>query len=200
MPILDFIITVFCLIDNQCKTLDKPLRQRGFEPNLSDSEVLTMEIVGEFLGLNTDKGIWTYFKTHWLNLFPKMVDRSNFARQAANLHIVKRMIQERIAQGLGASSDSLPLIDGLPIPVCKFARAHFSKVFKGIAAYSYCAAKKETYYGFHGHLVISSIGLITAGTFTAANVDEKDVCPELVERIHGLVLGDKGLIRPELKA
>ncbi len=51
----------------------------------------------------------------------------------------------------------------------------------------------------HGHLVINSIGLITAGTFTAANVDERDVCPELMEKIHGLVLGDKGLIRPELK-
>src|ERR1700692_2724034 len=104
MPILDFIITVFCLIDDECKMLHNPLRQRGFEPNLSDSEVLTMEIVGEFLGIDTDKGIWTYFKTHWLNLFPKMVDRSNFARQAANLHVVKRIIQERIEQALGAFS------------------------------------------------------------------------------------------------
>jgi hypothetical protein len=64
------------------------------------------------------------------------------------------MIQERMAQGLGAFSDPLHLIDGLPSPVCKFARAHFTKVFKRVAAYSYCASKKETYYGFHGHLVI----------------------------------------------
>ncbi len=199
MPIIDFIITVFCLIDDEYKKLDKPLRQRGFKPNLSDSEIITMEIVGEFLGLDTDKGIWTYFKTHWLNLFPKLVDRSNFARQAANLHVVKRIIQERMAQALGAFSDSLHVIDGLPIPVCKFARAHFTKVFKGVADYGYCATKKETYYGFHGHLAINSIGLITSGTFTAANVDERDICPELAERIHGLVLADKGLIRPELK-
>jgi hypothetical protein len=34
-----------------------------------------------------------------------------------------------------------------PTPVCKFARAHFSKIFKGIAAYGYCAAKQEKYYG-----------------------------------------------------
>lgn len=100
---------------------------------------------------------------------------------------------------LGGFSDSLHLIDGFSMPICKFARAHFTKMFKGIAAYGYCATKKETYYGFHGHLVISSIGVITAGTFTAANVDERDVCPELMEKVHGLVLGDKGLIRPTLQ-
>lgn len=85
MPIIGFIITVFCLIDDECKVLDKPLRKRGFEPALSDSEVMTMEIVGNFLRIDTDKGIWSYFKTHWLELFPKMVDRSNFAKQASNL-------------------------------------------------------------------------------------------------------------------
>ncbi len=135
MPILDFIITVFCLVDDEWKMIDKRLRQRGFEPNLSDSEVMTMEVVGEFLGLDTDKGIWSYFKTHGLDLFPKMVDRSNFARQAVNLHVIKRMIQERLSQALGALSDSLHSIDGLPIPVCKFARAHYAKIFKGVAAY-----------------------------------------------------------------
>jgi hypothetical protein len=199
MPILDFIITVFCLIDDECKTLHNPIRQRGFKPALSDSEIMTMEVVGEFLGIDTDKGIWSYFKTHWLNLFPKMGDRSNFARQAANLHVIKRIIQERLTQALGAFSDTLHLIDGLPMPVCKFARAHFSKIFKGDATYGYCATKQETYYGFHGHLVISSIGVITAGTFTAANVDERDVCPELMEKVCGLALGDKGFIRPVLQ-
>jgi Transposase DDE domain len=58
---------------------------------------------------------------------------------------------------------------------------------------------KEHYYGFRGHIVINSIGVITAATFTGANVDERDVCPELVEKIKGLLLGDKGFIRPELQ-
>ncbi|GAB4184740.1 MAG: hypothetical protein Tsb0015_01150 [Simkaniaceae bacterium] len=104
-----------------------------------------------------------------------------------------------MAVDLGALADQLHLVDGLPMPVCKFARAYFSRVFKGKAAYGYCATKKEHYYGFRGHLVINSIGVITAGTFTAANVDERDVCPELVENIRGLLLGDKGFMRPELQ-
>lgn len=82
------------------------------------------------------------------------------------------------------------------MPVCKFARAYFSQVFKGQAVYGYCATKKEHYYGFRGLIVINSIGVITAGTFTPANIDERDTCPELVEQIQDLILGDKEFMRP----
>lgn len=201
MSIEDFIITVFCIIDDELKKLlnGTKLRQRGRHTMLTDSEVMTMEVVGEFLSKDCDKSIWEYFKSHWTHFFPRIPDRSNFVRQAANLHVVKRMLQERLAIALGSLADSLHLVDGFPMPACKFARAYFSQVFKGSAAYGYCATKKEHYYGFRGHLVISSIGVITAATFTSASVDERDVCPELVERIHGLMIGDKGFMRPELQ-
>jgi hypothetical protein len=201
MSIEDFIITVFCLIDDELGKIlkGKKLRQRGSSPGLKDSEVITMEIVGEFLGIDCDKTIWEYFKRHWLHFFPRIPDRSNFTRQAANLHVVKRWLQESIAANLNACRDGLHMVDGLPIPICKFARAHFSKIFKGEVAYGYCATKKERYYGFRGHIVINSIGVVTAAAFTKANIDERDVCPELVEKIKGLLLGDKGFIRPELE-
>lgn len=200
MSIGNFIITVFCLIDDLFEELLKGqrLRQRGFRPNLTDSEVITMEIVGEFLGYDQDKKIWEYFKSHWGHFFPKIPDRPNFVRQSANLHVIKRLLQEKLAEVLGACNDRLHIIDGLPMPTCKFARAHFSRTFKGEAAYGYCATKKERYYGFHGHVVISSCGIVTAATFAAANIDERDVCPELTTKIRGLLLGDKGFIRPSL--
>jgi hypothetical protein len=196
----DFIITVFCLIDDELKAVlnGRRLRQRGFEPAVTDSEVMTMEVVGEALGYDDDKSLWRYFKTHWRDLFPKIPERTTFVRQAANLHELKHLLQTRVAAELGGYADRLHIIDGLPMPVCKYARAAFSRIFKENAAYGYCASKEETYYGFHGHVVISSIGVITAATFAAANIDERDVCPELVEKIRGLLLGDKGFIRPVL--
>jgi len=201
MSIEDFIINIFCVIDDELKKIlgGKKLRRRGRYPTLTDSEVITMEIVGEFLGKDCDKSIWEYFKSHWSHFFPRIPDRSNFVRQAANLHMIKRILQERLAITLGSLADPLHLIDGFPIPVCEFSRAYFSKIFKGDAAYGYCATKKENYYGFRGHLVISSKGVVTSATFTAANIDERDVCPELVEKIQGLLLGDKGYMRQELQ-
>ena len=145
MSIEEFIITVFCIIDDELKKVlnGRKLRARGRYPQLTDSEVISMEVVGEFLGKDCDKSIWEYFKSHWLHFFPMIPDRSNFARQAANLHCIKQMIQERLAAALGALVDFLHLTDGFPMPVCRFARAHFSQVFKGNAAYGYCATKKE---------------------------------------------------------
>lgn len=198
----DFIITAFCYVDDFLRDLSRGQRrrQRGPGPILSDSEVITMEIVGEFLGMDKDEAIYDYFVAHWSSLFPHLPDRSTFARQAANLMYWKQRLQRRFAQELGAFDDDVHLTDGLPIPVCGFSRAHFSKLFKGSAAYGYCAAKKETYFGFHGHLVVSMAGVVTGFELTAANIDERDVLPETAEGLSGLMVGDKGLIRPRLKA
>lgn len=94
-----------------------------------------------------------------------------------------------------ALNDPVHLVDGFPMPVCKITRAARSHCFKGEAAYGYCAAKNEKYYGFEGHVLISSEGVICSGTFAAANIDERDVLPDLT----GLLVGDKSYIYPVLK-
>lgn len=81
-------------------TREKTVRQRGFAPSLSDSEVMTMEIVGEFMRIDTDKGIWSYFRGHWQKLFPQIRSRSTFVKQAANLWCYKQELQKLIAQQL----------------------------------------------------------------------------------------------------
>ena len=83
MDLSTFIISVFCLIDERLK--GRCIRQRGPAPKLSDAEVLTIEIVGEFLGMDTDKGIYLFFRRHYREWFPSLgeVHRTTFARQAA---------------------------------------------------------------------------------------------------------------------
>jgi hypothetical protein len=56
------------------------LRGRGPEPTLSDSEVLTMEIVGEFLGIDDENGLYAYFRRHYAEWFPALreVHRTTF--------------------------------------------------------------------------------------------------------------------------
>ncbi|KTD60316.1 transposase (DDE domain) [Legionella santicrucis] len=196
MSIEDFIITVYCLVETELKKIIgcTPLRQRGFEPKLSDSEVITMELVGEFMGKDTDTSIWRYFKKHWLDWFPGLGSRVNYAKQSANLWKIKQEIQAAFAKQMGALTDPLHIADGLPMPVCHFKRAGFSSVFRGVAAYGYCASKSETYYGFKGNLVISSEGIITCITITPAHIDERESLWDIVENIHGLLIADKGLI------
>ncbi len=83
MDITTFLISVFCFVDDYLK--DKRLRQRGPQPTLSDSEVMTMEIVGEFLGIDTDSGIFRYFRRHYSDWFPALeqVHRTTFVRSGS---------------------------------------------------------------------------------------------------------------------
>ena len=67
----------------------------------------------------------------------------------------------------------------------------------GRGRWGYCATKKEHFYGLRGHLVITLAGTAVAFTVTAANVDERDVVPNLYDKI--LLIGDKGFISGDLK-
>ncbi len=198
----DYIISVYCVVDDYLKKMVyAPLRKRGFAPKLSDAEVISMELVGEFFEIDTDKGIWKYFKEHWSALFPHCGSRSNFVKQASNLWRIKQLIHEELILAMKATTDSLHMADGFPLPTCHFKRAYGSKLFKDVASYGYCASKDETYFGFKGNLAISSQGIITGITATAANVDERQSLWDIISNVpSGLLFADKGLNGQYLQA
>ena len=58
----EFIIFIYLIIEELYPiVVTKPLRKRGFPPALTDIEIITMQIVGEFLKMDTDKSIWMFF-------------------------------------------------------------------------------------------------------------------------------------------
>ena len=202
MPFETLIITVFCWVEEHLEALlgDHRLRQRGFAPKLADSEVITMEVVGEFLGLDTDVGIWKYFRRHWPSWFPRLGSRTTFAQQAANLWVVKQRPHRHLLIDLGAATDPMGLVDGCPLPVCVLTRMPRCRLFSEVADLGYCAAKKQYYYGLHGHLLITFNGVITACAVTSATGDEREALWELTEGFQGLLVGDKGYLGAWLQA
>ena len=125
--------------------------------------------------------------------FPELGSYQAFARQCAALSVIK----QRILNLVFPASDTIHLLDGFPIPVCRACRGHRCRTFRGAAAWGYCATRKEHFYGLRGHLVIDLAG--TAVAFTVANIDERDVVPNLYDKIRGLLIGDKGFISGDLK-
>lgn len=87
----------------------------------------------------------------------------------------------------------------MPIPVCKFGRAHFHKYFKPEASYGKCPSKKEIYYGFKLHATIALDGFITNFTITSADIDDRVAIWDLTGQSPGIiVIGDKGYIGDRL--
>ena len=198
MDLNTFIVAVFCLVDDRLK--GRRIRQRGPAPKLSDSEVLTIEIVGEFLGLDTDESIFRHFREHYGEWFPALgwIHRTTFVRQAANLWKVKeRLWQELLA--LAPLDPAFALVDSMPLPVCLFARAYRCRRFRGEAAFGKDTLLRQTFYGFRVHARVCWPGVITRFSVAPANAPELSVLPELVESTRGLAIGDRNYWSPETK-
>jgi hypothetical protein len=69
----DYLLHLSYLVDGECEALNLGrVRRRGPAPVLHDSEVLTIELAGEFLGLDTDKGIYRFFRRYHRREFPAL--------------------------------------------------------------------------------------------------------------------------------
>lgn len=88
------------------------------------------------------------------------------------------------------------IIDSMPLPVCKRARASRCKTVRGKAFCGYCAAKKEKFFGWRLHLICTPEGIPVS--FDLLPASEQDLTP-----IHELtfalpagatVFGDKGYL------
>jgi len=193
-----FIVSVFCLVDDQLK--GRRIRQRGPTPKLSDSEVLTIEIVGEFLGIDTDKGIHLFFRRHYAEWFPALgeVHRSTFARQAANLWKVKELLWQKLLANT-PHDPTFALADSFPLPACLFARAYRCSRFKGEAAFGKDTLLKQTFYGFRVHVRVCWPGVITRFSVAPANAHELSVLPEIAEGTSGVLVGDRNYHSPKTK-
>ena len=198
MDLNTFIIAVFCLIDDRIE--DRALRARGPLPRLSDAEVLTIEIVGEFLGLDTDEAIFRYFRRHYGEWFPALreVHRTTFARQSANLWKIKESIWQELLSST-PHDPAFALCDSMPLPACLFARAYRCRRFRGEAAFGKDTLLKQTFYGFRMHARVCWPGVITRLSMAPANAHELRVLPELVEATSGLIVGDRNYHSPKTK-
>src|SRR4030095_717712 len=98
MDATTLLITVYCLIDDWLA--GRRLRQRGPQPTLADSEVLTIACGGGVLGMH----------------------RGTLVRQAANLWAVKAQLHQELL-GQVDFDPQISLVDSVAVPVCRFARA-----------------------------------------------------------------------------
>ena len=203
MDLSTFIVAVFCLIDDRIE--ERALRARGPLPKLSDAEVLTIEIVGEFLGLDTDEAIFRYFRRHYGEWFPALgeVHRTTFARQAANLWKIKERLSAK------SFFSSLPTTPRLPSAIrCPCQRACLPAPTAAVdsevrrpSERTLCSSRPSTVSG----CTLGSAGLGSSpwghhphlgGPGLQAH--ELSVLPEIVEGTSGLIVGDRTTtIRPK---
>jgi hypothetical protein len=197
MDITTFMIAVYCLIEDQIA--GQRLRKRGPQPTLRDSEVLTMEVVGEFLGIDTESNIFTHFHRHYADWFPGLqkITRTAFTRQAANLWKVKQELWHTVAQTI-PHDPYISVVDSFPVPVCRFARAPRCRSFGEVAAFGHDEVARQTYYGLRAHVRLAWPGVIVECSLAPANIHDTEGAEEVLQGVAGFVLADRNYWKPEL--
>jgi hypothetical protein len=166
--------------------------------------VMTMEVVGEYLGLEQDRALFAYFQRHYrhyAHFFPALrhVHRTTFVRQAANLWRLKERLWQRLL-GAVPHDPTFAIVDSFPLPVCQFARAYRCRRFRGEAAFGRDTLVRQTFYGLRMHVRLEWPGVITRFCVAAANVHELAALPALVEQTVGMLVGDRNYWSPTTTA
>ena len=193
----NFILLVYTIIDDlyqQVVPTSVSKRRNVNTAKLSDPEMIPLSICGELLGIASENAWYSFVKRNYRHLFPNLCCRTRFNRTRRTLLQVTELLRQNIRQVFPVPHRRYFVIDSFPLPVCKFGRARYCRSSRTDGAdYGKCPSKKETYFGFKVHALITLEGYITAFEITPASVDDREGLRDLAQNRLGLVvLGDKG--------
>lgn len=199
----DFILTVYVIIDDLYRQFAPPEvmhRRHILDAKLSDPEIITIGICGELAGIDSENAWFCFVKRNYRHLFPNLCSRSRFNRTRRALLQTTELLLQKLAAVFSVPVSQYFVIDSFPLAVCKFGRARYCHSFRGYGAdYGKCPSKKETYFGYKVHALITLEGYITTFEITPASTDDREGLQDIVEQqAHLVVLGDKGYVGESL--
>jgi len=171
----------------------------GKKPEFTDSELMTFVILKEFLQFRSERKFLGFMHGNYLEVFPDMVDQSQFNRRSRALRLILDKLRCHFAEELGVQLASLYIVDTEPVPVVGYKRSKKNSDFLGSAEYGYCVSKKLNYWGYKFVALVTADGIPVAFELVPANADERDAAEEVLHAANsgGVVLGDKGFIDEE---
>lgn len=199
----DFILTVYVVIDElyrQFAPSEVIHRRHVLDAKLSDSEIITISICGELAGIDSENAWFSFVKKNYRHLFPQLCSRSRFNRTRRALMQTTELLRQKMISAFPIPFSPYFIIDSFPLAVCKFGRARYCHSFRGYGAdYGKCPSKKETYFGYKVHALVTLEGYITSFEITPASTDDREGLRDIVESQSDLViLGDKGYVGENL--
>lgn len=198
----DFCLWMYVVIDEVWQQIAPLFGRPGPAPKCSDSELLTMAIVGQCRGWDLE----TDLISHWherRDLFPMVPERSRFNRRRRNLMQAINCVRQVVLRLLDLAQDRYCAIDSLPVPVVHFhlvPGASREWAAHG-ATFGKVVTKKQTIFGYKLHLLVTLNGVILDFVLAPAHAADLTVGAELLsEHTDRSVIGDKGYISAAVAA
>lgn len=203
MQSIDFptLLTImYVLVDDWYKENAPRLLQgkAGAKPSFSDSELITLLLAQDFLPFPGETQFLGYIRANYLELFPKLVDQSQFNRRARHLRLLVEELRRHWLDMLGVLRESAFLLDTKPVPVVGYKRRKSHSQFSQSASFGYCVARRLHYFGYKLVALTTFSGLPIVYELVPANTDERDAAEEVLASLRQCdIFGDKGFIGVE---
>jgi hypothetical protein len=203
---VDLCTAVYVLVDDRYQVVAAAYDHRpGPDGACRDSEVITLTLVAELVGLDEETRFLAYIRRNHPTLFPELPDRSRYNRRRRHLVEVTNRIRLALARDvllhLTPEDRDLAVIDSLPVPVVGFAHARGAHRWYGEARYGHNAAKHQTFYGYKLHLLATASGVVLDFALVPANIADGTLTEQLLIGQRDLiVLGDKAYLNAPLQA
>jgi hypothetical protein len=173
-------------------------RRPGPAPACSDSELVTMVLVGESRGWDEETDLVREWRARH-DLFPVVPERSRFNRRRRALAPAINELRRATLRLLDLAQDRQCAIDSLPVPALRFHLVPSSSAVghwtEHGAAFGKVTTKKQTIFGYKLQLLVTLNGVILDFLLAPANVNDLEAGAELLAKHRDLlVIGDKGYL------
>jgi hypothetical protein len=194
----DFCLWTFVVIDDIWQQIGPLFHRPGPAPTCSDSELLTMAVIGECRGWDVETELLSHWQEH-TDLFPHLPSQSRFHRRRRSLHDAFNVIRRTVLSLLDLAQDRQTVIDSLPLPVMGFHLVPGSPAtttWKSYGAtFGKVPTKKQTIFGYKLHVLLTLNGVILDFALAPANASDLTVGAELLaEHPDVEAIGDKAYI------
>lgn len=192
----DFCTWMYVIIDDLWQQVAPLFARPGPRSRCSDSELLTLAIVGECRGWDQETNLISEWQAY-RHLFPHLPERSRFNRRRRQLSLAFNLVRQMALRLLDVAHDGQCVLDSLPVPVVEFhlVPTASSEWAAHGATFGKVSTKKQTIYGYKLHLLVTLGGVILDFVLAPANAHDSVVGFELLESHTDLtVIGDKAYI------
>ena len=169
-----FLTALYTIVDDLYKryyVCRKPVRP-GRRPELSDSEVLTLTLCGQWFG-TSERAFVRHVSEHWTGYFPNMLTQSAFNRRSRDLCGVVIALSEAVAEELGAYGSAYQAIDSVPVPLARMCRGDRHRLFGDESSIGRGGSDRRFYYGCKLLLSVSRQGVITGFLIAPASTEDR---------------------------
>ena len=198
----DFCLWMYFVVDNIWQEIAPFFKRPGPAPTCSDSELITLALVGECRGWVLETNMLSQGQEHH-DLFHTVPTQSRFNRRRRGLMHAFNLIRRVVLRSLEIAADPKCVIDSLPIPALQFYLVPSSpadwKTYE--ATFGKVCSKHQTIFGYKLHLLITLNGVIVDFELAPANETDLTIGAELLADHTDLqVIGDKAYISAEQAA